>query len=154
MKSNLAANCPEHCRVTGNIPMAHVASVDKSFEFYSLLGFECLSRFSGNDGVTNWSNLACGNAKLMLARSSGPINSHEQAVLFYMYSENVSALREHLLKHGIPDAGVPDFEGQKEQPHPTVAPGVFTVVPRFFMPAGELRVHDPDGYVILVGQLD
>jgi hypothetical protein len=31
---------------------------------------------------------------------------------------------------------------------------VFEIVPRFYMPAGELRIHDPDGYCLLVGQLD
>ena len=148
------ANCPQTCKITGNIPMAHVASVDRSSEFYALLGFESLSRFSGHDGVTNWSKLGSGDAKLMLARASGPIIASEQAVLFYMYSNNVAALREHLLKNGIPDAGTPDFEGKDSSTLPAFAPGVFTVVPRFFMPNGELRIHDPDGYVILVGQLE
>lgn len=149
-----SSNCPEICKVTGNIPMAHVASVDKSSEFYALLGFESQSRFSGHDGVTNWNNLASGDAEIMLARASGPIIASEQAVLFYMYSNNVAALREHLLKNGIPDAGVPDFEGKDPSELPAFAPGVFTVMPRFYMPDGELRIHDPDGYVILVGQLE
>ena len=134
--------------------MVHVASVDESAEFYSLLGFESASRFSGHDGITNWSNLVCGDARLMLARSSGPIHAPEQAVLFYMYSKNVVALREHLLKNGIPDAGTPNFEGEAAKSPTSIAPAVFHVVSRFFMPAGELRIHDPDGYVILVGQLE
>jgi hypothetical protein len=103
--------------------------------------------------VTNWCNLTCGNARLMLARATGPITAPEQAVLFYMYSRDVRGLREHLLAKGIEDAGSPDFEGERALCPPIASPGVFSVVPRFFMPDGELRIHDLDGYVILVGQL-
>lgn len=135
--------------------MAHVVDVDRSVEFYSLLGFACDSRFSLEGGVTNWSSLSSGRARLMLARASGPVNAAEQAVLFYMYSPNVRALRSHLLEVGIPDAGGPP--GEEGWSGPAAVPigsAVFQVVPRFYMPAGELRIHDPDGYCILVGQLE
>lgn len=145
--------CPMESRVTENIPMAHVRDVDLSAAFYEMLGFVCQSRFAGPDGGTNWCMMSSGDAKLMLARASGKINSAEQAVLFYMYSCNVTGLREHLLLSGVPDGGVPEFEGSPVE-RPALAPGVFRVVTRFFMPAGELRIHDPDGYVILVGQRD
>lgn len=144
--------CPAGSRVTENIPMAHVGDVDASAAFYRLLGFECQSRFEGHDGRANWCLLTSGHAKMMLARASGKVDAAEQAVLFYMYSDNVAGLREHLLQNGIDDGGLPDFEGGRAVP--VLAPAVFTVVPRFFMPAGELRIHDPDGYVILVGQRD
>ncbi|MFN9719598.1 MAG: hypothetical protein ACK58L_12940 [Planctomycetota bacterium] len=139
--------------MTESIPMAHVSDVDRSAAFYELLGFVCHSRFAGPDGGTNWCLLSSGDARLMLARASGRINAAEQAVLFYMYSGNVVGLREHLLWSGVPDGGVPDFEG-KPVNFPAHAPCVFQVVTRFFMPAGELRIHDPDGYVVLVGQRD
>jgi hypothetical protein len=147
-------NCPNDIRVTESVAMAHVVDVDCSVEFYSLLGFACDSRFSAENGVTNWSSISSGKARLMLARASAPVDSSQQAVLFYMYSPNVLALRAHLLKAGVADAGLPPCEEGSSNPKtaPTGA-AVYQVVPRFYMPAGELRIHDPDGYCILVGQL-
>jgi hypothetical protein len=147
------ANCPEPFRVHGNVPMVHVTDVDRSAEFYALLGFRCESRFSGHDGITNWAMLVSGPARHMLSRASGPIVASQQAVLFYMYANDVRGLRTHLLDQGIPDAGSADFEhGRKGAPAVPAGASVFDVFPRFYMPEGELRVHDPDGYVILVGQ--
>jgi hypothetical protein len=133
--------------------MAHVVDVDRSVEFYTLLGFACDSRFSLESGVTNWSSLSSGKARLMLARASAPVLASEQSVLFYMYSSNVQALRAHLLNAGVPDAGPPPGEGSEPTATPT-GPAVYQIVRRFYMPAGELRIHDPDGYCILVGQLE
>lgn len=148
--------CPHHCRVSDSVPMAHVADVDRSTLFYSLLGFECQSRFSGHDGITNWTDLASGSARLMLARASERVDAHQQAVLFYMYSNDVRELRQHLLQHGLSNAGFPpDHEANTVCKLPTPPTSVvFEIVPRFYMPNGELRVHDPDGYVLLIGQLD
>jgi catechol 2,3-dioxygenase-like lactoylglutathione lyase family enzyme len=132
--------------------MVHVADVDRSVEFYVLLGFECVSRFSGHDGKTNWADLVSKEARIMLARASAPVDAEVQAVLFYLYSEDVRLLQQHLLAQGIPHAGPPPQEGIACPPPNGAA--VFDIVPRFFMPAGELRIHDPDGYCLLVGQLD
>lgn len=133
--------------------MAHVADVDKSAEFYALLGFSCDSRFSGFDGRTSWVALSSGKARLFLARASGPVTASEQAVLFYLYSSGVAALREHLLGQGLPDAGNPPSERAAESCR-TIPSGavVFRISHPFYMPDGELRVHDPDGYVLLIGQ--
>jgi hypothetical protein len=57
--------------------------------------------------------------------------SHQQAVLFYFYSPDLSALREHLLASGVQVSGITYPE---------------------YMPKGEIRVEDPDGYVLLIGQ--
>jgi hypothetical protein len=135
--------------------MVHVEDVDRTVAFYSHLGFACASRFSSASGVTNWASLTSGTAKLFLARASGPILASQQAVLLYLYSQDVRGLRLHLLSQGLSDAGAPPgetpdprFDGEPERSV------VFQIVPRFYMPRGELRVHDPDGYVLLVGQLD
>lgn len=88
----------------------------------------------------------------MFARASAPVDASQQAVLFYLYSLDVQGLRTFLLEHGVPDAGPPPAEGI-ESPPPN-GEAVFEIVPRFYMPAGELRIHDPDGYCLLVGQLD
>ena len=144
-------NCPPRLRVNESVPMAYVADVDRSMEFYALLGFACDSRFSDARG-TNWGALSTGRARLFLSRASGRVVAPDQAVLFYMYSADVHGLRAHLLAAGVPDAGPIPWEAHGT-PKP-VPPGatVFEVAPRFYMPEGELRIHDPDGYVILVGQ--
>jgi hypothetical protein len=51
--------------------------------------------------------------------------------LFYLYSPELIALREHLLGNGVKVSPItyPDY-----------------------MPKGEIRVEDPDGYVLLIGQ--
>lgn len=149
-------NCPDAFRVTNHIPMAHVADVDRSNRFYALLGFACDSRFSGHDGVTNFASLSAGRAHIMLARASGPIVPSQQAVLFYMYAPDVMALRMHLLKNGLVDGGKPPGEYDPADV-PALAQeheAVFRPIFPFYMPQGEIRIHDPDGYCILVGQLD
>jgi len=64
--------------------------------------------------------------------ADGPVDASQQAVLFYCWTPDVRALEAELRGAGV-DVG--------EITYP------------FYMPAGELRVHDPDGYVVLVGQL-
>jgi hypothetical protein len=145
-------DCPAHLRITEQVPMAHVADVDRSNRFYALLGFACDSRFGDHRG-TNWCALSSGKARVFLARASGPVVASQQAVLFYMYSADVRALRAHLVARGVPDAGPITWEDGGTCEPVFTAPAVFDVVPRFYMPQGELRIHDPDGYVILVGQL-
>ncbi|MGE0143784.1 MAG: VOC family protein [Planctomycetota bacterium] len=148
-----APDGPKRTRVNALVPMAHVVDVDRSAEFYALLGFTCASRFSDPTGKTNWCELVSGSARLFLARASGPIDAADQAVLFYLYAADVRALREHLLARGLTDAGpIPWEEGGDGGTAPE-RNAVFDIVPRFYMPDGELRVHDPDGYVLLVGQL-
>lgn len=135
--------------------MAHAADVDRSIAFYARLGFACQSRFAGPDGITNWTDLRCGAARLMLARASGTVRAADQAVLFYLYTPDVKALRAHLQQRGLGDAGPPpDQPGSRvgALPEPPTAV-VFDIVPRFYMPRGELRVHDPDGYCLLIGEL-
>lgn len=131
------------------VPFVHVASVDESLAFYAHLGFVPDSRLADQSDRAFWASAVSGKAKIMFAQSSGPINPDDQAVLFYMYSDDVKALRTHLLAKGLHDGSV--FSG-------AAGPNggrkvVFEVTHPHYMPAGEIRVHDPDGYVILVGQL-
>jgi predicted enzyme related to lactoylglutathione lyase len=92
----------------------------------------------------------------MLTRASGPVDPAQQAVLFYMYADDVRGLRNHLLASGLVDAGrVPGERkmGDQDKPIPAGA-AVFDIIHPFYMTEGEVRVHDPDGYVILVGQAE
>jgi hypothetical protein len=112
--------------------MAHVADVARSIEFYRLLGFETRSTFAPED-KTVWAWLTNGKAHLMVNLGNGPINSGEQAVLFYLYTSNVAAYRDELSTLGVK---------------------VGAITYPFYMPEGELRLEDPDGYVLLIGQSD
>lgn len=118
-------------RVNGLIPMAHVASVQRSADFYKLLGMSVRGSLRDPAGELQWASLVSEDAQLMLARASGPIVAEQQAVLFYLYSPDLVALREQLLASGVTvsDISYPNY-----------------------MPKGEIRLVDLDRYVLLVGQ--
>jgi len=116
----------------GLVPMAHVLDVLRSIEFYRQLGFSTRNQLE-HDGNLVWAWMESGRAHLMLTRSNGVINSEEQAVLFYLYAPDVAAYRAELIERGM-------------------AVGPITHPP--YMPEGEIRIEDPDGYVLLVGQSD
>jgi hypothetical protein len=118
-------------RITGLIPMAHVADVQGSVDFYKLLGMEVRGSLKGEDLQLRWAHVACEQAHLMLARASGPIVSEQQAVLFYLYSPNLVALRDRLIAAGV---------------------GVSEITYPEYMTKGEVRLEDPDRYVLLIGQ--
>ncbi|MEA3012465.1 MAG: hypothetical protein QOD42_1010 [Sphingomonadales bacterium] len=117
-------------RVTSLVPMAQVADVAASAAFYEKLGFEVGGSFAppGED-QPSWLSLRSGAAELMLARASAPVAAVPQAVLFYVYCGDVERMRGQLA-----DAGL--------QPGPIAKP--------FYNPAGEFRLVDPDGHVVMV----
>ncbi len=147
-------DCPESFRVVDHIPMAHVANVDRSIEFYTLLGFACESRFSDDGDATYFASMVSEKAHLMLTRASAPVIAGEQAILFYMYSNDVQSLRKHLLGKRLIDGGKPPSEREHNECAEELPDrqSVFEPTYPFYMPAGEIRIQDPDGYVILVGQ--
>ena len=114
------------------VPYAHVRDLDHSVQFYAHLGFEIVSAVGGRHQRQWWAYLQAGQARLMVARASEPVVPEYQGVLFYLSTDDVAALRDRLLAAGL---------GPSEISHPA------------HMPAGELRLKDPDGYVLLVGQL-
>ena len=116
---------------------AHVADVGRSVEFYRQLGLELEGSYE-SDGRLVWALVARAadtpdeaRARLMLALASGPIDAATQGVLFYCWAPDVQRLRDALAAAGVE-------VGEVTRP--------------FYMPAGEFRVEDPDGYVLLVGQ--
>jgi Glyoxalase/Bleomycin resistance protein/Dioxygenase superfamily len=113
------------------VPMAHVADVQRSSDFYALLGFKMASTFKNGAGILCWADLVSGGARIMVTRASGPIVADQQAVLFYLYVDDLIGLREKLLEKGVttPEITYP-----------------------FYMEKGEFRLADPDGYVLLIGQ--
>ena len=120
-------------RVAALVPMAHVARVPASAEFYARLGFEIIGSFTPpGDEEPAWVSLRCDNAQLMLNRASEPVVPEQQAVLFYLYCADVPALHAQLEASGI-----------------EVGP----IAKSFYNPDGEFRLIDPDGYVVLVAHL-
>ncbi len=124
--------------IEGLTAYAHVADVQRSIDFYRRLGLEPRNSHE-EDGVLVWAFVASpaadpnrAGARLMLARSDAPVDPSRQAVLFYCWSPDVDALHAELHDAGavVGEIGYPAY-----------------------MPAGEFRVVDPDGYVLLVGQL-
>lgn len=135
-------------QITGLVPYIHVQNVLESQTFYEQLGMTLDSRY-GEEGDPYWARLKGRNSDLMLAKASGLIDPTVQATLFYLYSEDLVGLRNHLLAKGVQDGG--DFGvGETAWPRSGRA---FTITFPYYMPMGELRVHDPDGYVLLIGQL-
>ena len=86
----------------------------------------------------------------MLAVASDSVKPEQQAILFYLYCADVSAMRAHLLASGISDGGK-FFGGPGPNGGRSV---VFETTYPDYMPKGELRVADPDGYCLLIGQDD
>lgn len=114
------------------VPYAHVRDITESIDFYSLLGFEVVSAVGGKGERHWWAYLQSDRARLMLAAATEPIDPAQQAILFYAYTDDLAGLRAQLV-------------AAKRKPSRVTRPA--------HMPAGEMRLEDPDGYVILVGQL-
>ena len=112
------------------VPMAFVGSVPRSILFYRKLGFiEGNTHTPEGAAQPSWVWLKSGGAQLMLAQASDPIDPQQQAILFYVYCDDVAGLRSKLLESGV-DAGPIQ--------HP------------FYAPGGEFRVTDPDGYALMI----
>ncbi len=124
--------------IEGLTAYAHVKDVRRAIDFYRYFGLDVRNSHE-EDGTVVWAFLTSpaadpneAGARLMVALADGPVDPSQQAVLFYCWSGDVEGLHAELRSAGI-------AVGAIEQP--------------FYMPAGEFRVADPDGYVLLVGQL-
>jgi predicted enzyme related to lactoylglutathione lyase len=112
------------------VPMVHVADVARSIAFYERFGFRVGNTFTPLDTSTlAWAWLENGAAQVMLTRASEPVVPERQAVLFYLYFDDVAATKALLTEAGV-DTG------------PICYP--------FYAPRGEFRVTDPDGYCLMV----
>lgn len=123
---------PPEQRVTGLIPFVHVEDVQRSIDFYHHLGFTLASVYKYK-GTPVWAELESGTAQLMVTTDGDPIDPAGQGVLFYLYSPDLSALREQLLANGVPAGEIEDgTPGPKEQ----------------------MMLTDPDGYVLMIAQTE
>lgn len=123
--------------ISGLVAMIHVADVERSARFYRLLGFE-IGNSVPAEGTLQWAWLYSPGApdwkrgpNLMVARSQRPLDPGAQDVLFYLYATDLPALRSHLQTEGITAGPIkyPDY-----------------------LPNGECRVQDPDGYTLMIAQ--
>lgn len=131
------ASLTEIAPITGLVPMIHVANVERSVAFYRLLGFD-VGNCVPPTGAMHWAWLYATKAadwkrgpNLMLTRSECAIDSSAQEVLFYMYATDMNSLRSLLLANGV-------AAGEISYPE--------------YLPNGEFRVQDPDGYTLMIAQ--
>lgn len=122
---------PPAQRVSGLIPFVGVSDVRRSVAFYHHLGFTPKSVYEWR-GLLSWAALESEGAEIML-HGSDSIDPATQRVLFYLYSDDLAALREQLLAAGIEAGEIEDG-----------SPG----------PREEMRVTDPDGYALMIAQSD
>ena len=123
----MAAN--EVCNL---IPFVHVSDLARSIAFYERLGFAVTDTHE-RDGALDWAALEAGAAQLMLARAQAPIDRAHEAVLFYLYADDLSALRDRLVADGVQVGEIRDG-----------TPG----------PSNEMGLADPDGYCLMVAQIE
>jgi len=128
---------PEHTepgwdRVIDMVPFVHVADVEASIAFYELLGFHVTATHPDGAPKLDWASLEAQHGQLMVARAGEPVNPDAQAVLFYLFARDLFGLRERLIAAGVGAGEIADGR-----------PG----------PAVEMRVVDPDGYVLMIAQL-
>ncbi|MCC6968685.1 MAG: hypothetical protein IT434_00550 [Phycisphaerales bacterium] len=147
-------------RVHRSVPFIYVADIDATCAFYALLGFETLEILRDADGRPNWAwaqTKSGGSrsvvAQLMFSRTWRPILPGNQDIFLYMYSLDLPGLRRHLLDAGVRDGG-DATAWDLPAGSPRAARTLFAIHHPPYMPAGEFRLHDPDGYCILVGELD
>jgi catechol 2,3-dioxygenase-like lactoylglutathione lyase family enzyme len=113
--------------------MAHVADVERSIRFYEQLGLETKGSLKKEDGSVFWTFMKSAGAEIMFTRADHPVSAEQQGVLFYLYAPDLVALREYLLAKGVM---------------------VSAITYPFYMQKGEMRVDDPDGYCLLIGQAE
>jgi catechol 2,3-dioxygenase-like lactoylglutathione lyase family enzyme len=118
-------------KVTSFTPMALAANVQRSVNFYNLLGVKLRGQLKTSSGDLPWAQLSSEPAELMFARATEPGVSRQPAGVFYVYPPNLVALREPLISAGV-----------------RVSPITYPDS----MPKGEVRFEDPDGYTLLIGQ--
>lgn len=114
------------------VAFAHVADVPRSIRFYADLGFTVANQVipDGRDTPV-WAWLESDKANLMVGLADGPVDHSVQAVLFYLYYDDI------------------------RQTHATLAAlghAVGAIKYPFYMPGGECRLQDPDGYVLMLAQ--
>jgi catechol 2,3-dioxygenase-like lactoylglutathione lyase family enzyme len=108
-------------------PMLHVAEIEKSIQFYELLGFDTVD--TDRCKPLGWARLHCEGGAVKFLRAEEPVDASAHGVMLCMYTPDLTGLREHLLASGVkvPPIKYPEY-----------------------MPSGEIAIADPDGNIIVV----
>jgi hypothetical protein len=115
------------------VAFVHVANVERSMDFYADLGFRVANTVvPEGQSAPVWAWLESEKANLMVGLASGPIDASQQAILFYLYFDDIKQARAMLVELG---------RSPSEIKYP------------FYMPGGECRLEDPDGYVLMLAQI-
>lgn len=115
------------------VAFAHVASVERSIKFYADLGFKVTNTVvPENQSAPVWAWMESERGNLMVGLASAPIDAAQQAILFYLYFDNIKQTHAALAELG-------HSPGEIKYP--------------FYMPGGECRLEDPDGYVLMLAQI-
>ena len=114
-------------KATFSTPMLHVMEVERSLAFYELLGFVTVDTDGGEP--LGWARMHCEGGALMFLRGEHAVDPSAQGFMLYTYAPDLLALRADLQKNGVavPPIGYPEY-----------------------MPSGEMRLVDPDGYSVTV----
>ena len=78
-------------RIRSLVAFAHVADVARSIRFYADLGFRAARTVPPGGTAPVWAWLESEAARLMLGQASAPVDPSAQAVLFYLYVDDVRA---------------------------------------------------------------
>lgn len=111
-------------------PMLRVADVRRSINFYRLLGLELMD-YEGDPTCPGWARMHSEGGDLMFLLAETAIQGDKQPFFLYLYTNDLTALREHLLANGV---------------------NVSEIQRHAYMQSGEISVSDPDGYGVFVGQ--
>jgi hypothetical protein len=117
-------------QVTGCVPVVYVTDIDLSVGFYTLLGFDV--QVNGTADEWRYAYLTCEAASILLAAGGSVWSAEQGPVLLYLRLADVEVAGRALEEagHTAEHLGYPDH-----------APG------------GEIKVFDPDGHGLLLGQV-
>lgn len=116
--------------IAGCVPVVYATDIERSVDFYQLLGFTVQTR--GHDDEWRWAYLKCGDTGILLGAGGSVWTADPGPVLLYLRVTDADATKRVLEAAGVSveHLGYPDH-----------APG------------GELRVLDPDGHGLMLGQV-
>jgi predicted enzyme related to lactoylglutathione lyase len=117
--------------VQSMIAVTYVRDIDSARAFYELLGFR--EQSAGRAATSAWSALHQGDLSVLLAYTRPPLEIAPLPLLFYFFCADLDAV-----VGALGTAGVEVIRTG----HPPHAPG------------GEVKVLDPDGNTVLIGQAE
>ena len=109
------------------VPIQPVANLPASVEFYEKLGFAVEVRRDD----WGWARVRCGDCRIMLDQSIHLHAGIPRIAVLYLYVDDVVAFHRRVRENGLP---VPDPEAT-------------------FYGMTELRIEDPDGNRLWIGQV-